>query len=74
MIIELINLGGYGYFVWPAFIFTFISCLILFIKTKKEFIRLEKIYLKESTGVQLTQIKEIRGKKVTSQVLTSHSI
>ena len=68
MIIELINLGGYGYFVWPAFIFTFISCLILFIKTKKEFIRLEKIYLKESTGVQLTQIKEIRGKKVSANI------
>ena len=74
MIIELINLGGYGYFVWPAFIFTLSSFLILFIRTKKELIRLGKIYLKESKNSQSIQTEEIRGKKITAQVLTSHSI
>jgi len=74
MIIELLNLGGYGYFVWPAFIFTFGSFVILFIRTKKELTRLEKIYLKESKDAQSIQTEEIRGKKIAAQVLTSHSI
>jgi len=74
MIIELLILGGYWYFVWPAFIFTFGSFLILFIRTKKELIRLEKIYLKESKDAQSMQTEEIRGKKITTQVLTSHLI
>ena len=37
-------LGGYGQFIWPAFIFTFISCLILYLKTKKELKKQEKIF------------------------------
>ena len=35
MIIEFFALNGYGQFVWPAFIFTFISCFSLYFKTKK---------------------------------------
>ena len=36
MVLELLILGGYGQFVWPSFVFTFVSCLILYVKTKKE--------------------------------------
>ena len=36
MNIELLVLGGYGQFVWPAFILTFASCFMLYLKTKKE--------------------------------------
>ena len=52
----------------------FISCLILFIRTKKELVRLDKIYLKESKDFQSIQTKEISGKKITAQILTSHTI
>ena len=33
---ELFTLQGYGHFVWPAFIFTFLCFFILYLKTKKE--------------------------------------
>ena len=52
MIIELLNLGGYGYFVWPAFIFSFISCFFLYLKSKKEFLKQKEIYLKEFGKIQ----------------------
>jgi len=58
MNLELLILGGYGQFVWPAFIFTFVSCFSLYVKTKKEFQKLEKIFLKE--------FKQI--KKLTSDI------
>ena len=47
MNLELLILGGYGQFVWPSFIFTFVSCFVLYIKTKKEFKEKEKIFLNE---------------------------
>ena len=47
MSIELLFLGGYGQFVWPAFIFTFVVCFSLYVKTKQELQKQEKIFLSE---------------------------
>ena len=41
-------MGGYGQFVWSSiYIHWFVSCFYLYLKTKKEFKKQEKIYLKE---------------------------
>ena len=61
MNVELLILGGYGQFVWPAFIFTFVSCFVLYVKTKKEFQKHEKMFLKEFKQIQTDKI--ITGKK-----------
>jgi len=45
MNIELVILGGYGQFVWPAFIFTFVCCFSLYMKTRKELKKQEKLFL-----------------------------
>ena len=52
---EFLILGGYGQFVWPAFIFAFVSCFFLYLKTKKEMQKLEKMFL-----VEFKQIKAIK--------------
>ena len=62
MNLELLILGGYGQFVWPAFIFTFVSCFSLYVKTKKEFQKQEKIFLKEFKQIQ-TEKNEIAKEK-----------
>ena len=36
MIIDILFLGGYGHFVWPVFIFAFMSYFLLYLKTNKE--------------------------------------
>ena len=54
---EFFILGGYGQFVWPAFTFTFVCCLVLYIKTKKEFKKQEKIFLKEFKQIQTEKIE-----------------
>ena len=59
-------LNGYGYFVWPAFIFTFASCIFLFVHTIKEFKKLEKDYLKEFGKPQEIKIKFVKEKKALS--------
>ena len=73
MNMELFILGGYGQFVWPAFIFTFISCLSLYFKTKKELQKQEKIFL--SKFKQLKTIKiEVAKEKETTKVALSESL
>ena len=66
MNLELLILGGYGQFVWPAFIFTFVSCFSLYVKTKKEFQKQEKIFLKEFKQMQTEKIKIAKEKEVLS--------
>ena len=46
MIVEFIKLGGYGLYVWPAFIFTFSVLLIFYIKIEKQLKKIENIYFK----------------------------
>jgi len=41
-------LGKYSYFVWPAFIFAFLSCFYLYIKTIKELKKYDKLFLVEN--------------------------
>ena len=66
MNMELFILDGYGQFVWPAFIFTFVSCFSLYLKTKKEFQKQEKIYLKEFKQLQTKKIEVDKKKEVLS--------
>ena len=57
MSLEFLILDGYGQFVWPAFIFTLVSCFTLYIKIKKEFKKQEKMFLKEFKQIQTDKIK-----------------
>ena len=66
MNLELLILGGYGQFVWPAFIFTFVSCFSLYVKTKKEFQKQEKKFLKEFKQLQTEKIETVREKEALS--------
>ena len=66
MNLELLILGGYGQFVWPAFIFTFVSCFSLYIKTKKEFQKQEKIFLKKFKQTQTENIETAKEKEALS--------
>ena len=66
MNLELFILGGYGHFVWPAFIFTFVSCFALYLKTYKEFKKQEKMFLNEFKRMQAVKIKAVNEKEVLS--------
>ena len=63
MNLDLFILGGYGHFVWPAFIFAFLSCFVLYLKTKREFKKYETMFLKENKQLYSAEIKVSEGKK-----------
>jgi len=66
MSLEFLILDGYGQFVWPAFIFTFVSCFTLYIKIKKEFKKQEKMFLKEFKQTPTEKIETAKKKEALS--------
>ena len=71
MNLELFILGGYGHFVWSAFIFTLVSCFIFYLKTNKAFKKEEKIFLRDFKQIQEIKIKTAKKQEALSDVLIS---
>ena len=74
MNIEFLVLGGYGQFVWSAFIFTFVTCFLLYLKTKKELKKQEKLFLNEFKQSQTIKIVVNSQKENTKKVLSGNSV
>ena len=67
---EFLNFGGYGFFIWPSFIFTFICIYFLLAKSLKEYIKQEKIFLLEINKIHQVEIKDIKQSKEIKEALT----
>ena len=63
MNIEFLILGGYGIYVWPAFIIAFVTCSYFYFKTKAELEKQEKIYLNEFKFLQSEKVKLVKRNK-----------
>ena len=70
---ELFILGGYGYFVWPAFVFTLVTCFLYYMKTKKELKNQEKLFISEFKYSNVTKTNTFKEKKVTKEALPARS-
>ncbi len=71
--LEFIFLGGYGLYVWVAFIFTFASCFFLYVKTKKELQRQEKFFFSVHGRFQAIKIATAKQKETAKQSLSASS-
>ena len=71
MSLELLFLGGYGQFVWPAFIFTFVSCFLFYLKTKKELKKQEKMFLSKVSSLSANKVQIIKKQKTNKEILVS---
>ena len=70
MVIELFMLGGYGQFVWPAFIFAFMMYSYLYFKIKAELEKQEKMFLLEFKEFKTRKIEFTKRTKITKEVLS----
>ena len=66
-------MDGYGIYVWSSFLFTFLVCLFLFLKTKRTLKKLEKDFIKEAQSLSDEQLEDIKKQKVAKEILISHS-
>tara|TARA_Y100000996_G_scaffold391687_1_gene353869 strand:+ start:401 stop:610 length:210 start_codon:yes stop_codon:yes gene_type:complete len=64
-------MSGYGLYVWSAFIFAFLICLYLFLKTKKSLNKLEKDYKEEVKKLSIEKVETLNTRKISKEILTS---
>ena len=57
MNLDFFILNGYGQYIWPAFLITFVSCFVLFLKTMKDLKRLEKILLQQHKQLKVIKVQ-----------------
>ena len=67
MIIDIFLMNGYGIYVWSSFLFAFLVCLSLFIKTQKTLKKLEKDFVEESQRLSHEQVKNLKKQKITKK-------
>ena len=70
MNLEFLILGGYGQYVWSAFIFTFVSCFLLYLKTKKELKKQEEKFLIEFKQIPVSKVEITKQKELSRKVLS----
>ena len=68
MLDQFVIMNGYGQFVWPAVIFSFMSCFYLYSTTRSELKKQEKIFLLEFEQ-KVEKIEYVKRKKVAQEVL-----
>ena len=73
MNLEFFIMNGFGIYVWSAFVFTFIVCLFLYIRTRKTLKKLEKDFIKEANNLSEEQFEDIKKQKIAKEILISHS-
>ena len=74
MNIEFLVLGGYGSYVWPSFILAFVSCFLLYLKTKKEFKKQEKMFLIEFNQMPVRKTEVSKQKEFSKEVVSGSPV
>ena len=72
MISNFITMNGYGLYVWLSFSVVFISCAIVYFKTKKTLKKYEQEFLAELRTLTLEEKNKALGSsKVAQQILAT---
>ncbi len=72
MILQFLDMGGYGFFIWSSFTVVFALCFLLYYRTKKTLKKYEKELAIELEKLPAEQKKRItKSSKVISSILAS---
>ena len=70
MISNFITMNGYGLYVWLSFSIVFISCTVVYFKTKKTLQKYEQEFLLELQALTVEERnKALKTSKVAQQIL-----
>jgi heme exporter protein CcmD len=72
MIINFLEMNGYGLFVWLSFGITIVACLVVYLKTKKTLKKYENEFSAELKKLSAEDKQAILHKsKIANQILIS---
>ena len=73
MISNLITMNGYGLYVWLSFSIVFVSCAVVYFKTKKTLKKYEQEFLKELQALTVEEKnKALESSKVAQQIVAAN--
>ncbi len=70
MFIELLEMNGYGQYVWPAFASSFAICFFLYAKTRSELKKYEQVFLLEFKDERTKKIEFIKKHRIAKEALS----
>ena len=74
MIKNLILMNGYGIFVWSSFFLTFLTCAVVYYKTRRTLKKYEKEFAKEIEELSVDQKKIVlENSKIAAKVFSSYN-
>ena len=71
MIYELINMNGYGFYVWSAFSFTLLSFITLYIIIKAQYIRERNRFVSKYGALDVKKAKIAKSQTINKEILSS---
>lgn len=74
MITEFISMNGYGLYVWLSFSIVFVSCAVVYYKTRKTLKKYEKEFLVELQALSVEEKnKTLKTSRVARQILATNT-
>jgi heme exporter protein D len=74
MITDLINMNGYGLYVWSAFSFTLISFATLYFVTKIQYIKEKNKFVAKFGALDSKTAEVARSQTINKEILSSSQI
>ena len=71
MIDELINMKGYGLYVWSAFFFTLISFTTLYVITKIQYVKEKNKFIYKFGALDSGKAELARSQTINKEILSS---
>ncbi len=71
MIYELINMNGYGLYVWSAFSFTLLSFTTLYMIIKAQYVRERNKFVSKYGALDTKKAKIARSQTINKEILSS---
>ena len=71
MINELLNMNGYGLYVWSAFFFTFTSFLTLYLITKIQYVKEKNKFISKFGALDSKKAEIAKSQTINKEILSS---
>ena len=71
MITEILNMNGYGLYVWSSFVFTFISFTILYVITKIQYLKERKKFMSKYGALDSKKAEVARSQIINKEILSN---
>ena len=71
MIEEILNMNGYGFYVWSAFSFTLVSFTTLYLITKIQYVKEKNKFVSKFGALDSEKAERARLQTINKEILSS---